>query len=238
VELEPQALAQLFWGGTDGIIVVEADGTITECNAAAAGMFGVAEAELVGTGVSALVAPRLRRALERGIRRFQASGTCRHLDAGKPAELHVRTRNGGEFPVHVTLHSLAPDRRPGAVPDAARGGHGRKRVCAVLREPGVMGWTVQREEAARLEGALLVARTAAHEINNALTPVVAAAELLPMRPGIASDPEVAALVSAMAEGAARAADWVARLQRITRIQVAASTMGPDRPLLDLDRSTS
>ncbi|HEU5316144.1 MAG TPA: GAF domain-containing protein, partial [Chloroflexota bacterium] len=44
--------------------------------------------------------------------------------------------------------------------------------------------TEERAERARMEGALLVARTVAHEINNALTPITGYAELLSVTPSV------------------------------------------------------
>ena len=91
---------------------------------------------------------------------------------------------------------------------------------------------------ARLDGALLVARTAAHQLNNALAPIVGYAELLAMLPSVRADPTARSYAALISESAGVAADLVQRLQRIVRLEEAPSPLGPDKPLLDLDRSAS
>ncbi|HEV2124183.1 MAG TPA: GAF domain-containing protein [Chloroflexota bacterium] len=96
----------------------------------------------------------------------------------------------------------------------------------------------QADEArARLDGALLVTRTVAHEINNALSPVVGFAELLAERPSVSSDPTAKLYANLISTSAHEAADKVIQLQRIVRLEETPSVLGPDMPLLDLDRST-
>ena len=87
----------------------------------------------------------------------------------------------------------------------------------------------ERGERARLDGAMLVARTVAHEINNALSPVVGYAELLGLRPAVAADPKAADFVRQIGEAAADATAKVLRLQRIVRLQEDVSPLGPSHP---------
>ena len=91
---------------------------------------------------------------------------------------------------------------------------------------------------ARLDGALLVARTAAHQLNNALSPIVGYAELLGMLPAVRRDPTARSYATLIGESASHAAELVHRLQRIVRLEETPSPLGPDKPLLDLDRSAS
>jgi transcriptional regulator with GAF, ATPase, and Fis domain len=95
----------------------------------------------------------------------------------------------------------------------------------------------ERGQRARLDGAMLVARTVAHEINNSLSPVVGYAELLGMRPAVMGDSQAATYVNLIGQAAADATAKVARLQRIVRLQEEPSPLGPTRPILDMDRST-
>ncbi len=97
----------------------------------------------------------------------------------------------------------------------------------------------QREAAAaqaKLEGALLVARTAAHQLNNALAPIVGYAELLSVMPDLAGNTTAGTYVGLIGEAATICADLVQRLQRIVRLEETPSPLGPDKPILDLDRS--
>ena len=91
-------------------------------------------------------------------------------------------------------------------------------------------------ERARLDGALLVARTAAHQLNNALSPIVGYAELLSMLPGVRDNATARSYAALIGESASAAAELVQRLQRIVRLEETPSPLGPDKPLLDLDRS--
>ena len=93
-------------------------------------------------------------------------------------------------------------------------------------------------ERARLDGALLVARTAAHQLNNALAPIVGYAELLGTLPAVRHDLTARTYAAQIGESATSAAHLVLRLQRIVRLEETPSPLGPDKPLLDLDRSAS
>jgi DNA-binding response OmpR family regulator len=92
------------------------------------------------------------------------------------------------------------------------------------------------QESARLEGVLLAARTAAHEVNNALALPVGFAELLLLNPIVSADPTLRDQITAIRDQAQRASDVLHRLQRVIRLEEAPSGLGPDRPLLDLEKS--
>lgn len=88
---------------------------------------------------------------------------------------------------------------------------------------------------ARLDGALLAARTAAHEINNDLSLTIATAEyaLEQVRRGERIDGE---LLQGILEGARRAVRHVQQLQSIVRLEERRLPDLP--PVLDLDRSST
>lgn len=90
--------------------------------------------------------------------------------------------------------------------------------------------------AARLDGALLMARTAAHELNNALMPISGFAELLASRPAVAADAQARAFAGLIAGGAADMTLRVRALQQIVRI-AEAEFEPAGVPVLDLARST-
>src|SRR5579884_1037781 len=92
-------------------------------------------------------------------------------------------------------------------------------------------------ERARLEGALLAIRTAAHHMNNQLALTIGYAELL------ATDPRLPAELREMAQeaqrGAEQAAETLARLQRMVRLEEAAAPLGlGGQSVLDLERSSA
>ena len=103
-----------------------------------------------------------------------------------------------------------------------------------------------REEAhtARLEGAMLVARTAAHRINNSLAPVVGYAELLKATGSVAEDDtidarrashlKVRSFAERIYEAALQASAEVKLLQKIVRLHEDRTGVVA---LLDLEAST-
>ena len=93
-------------------------------------------------------------------------------------------------------------------------------------------------EAARLDGALLMARTIAHEINNALSPVVGYGELLVQRLRSRGDTLAADQALSMLLAAEETAEKVRRLQRVVRLQGAAGAPAADLTVLDLTQSTA
>jgi len=97
--------------------------------------------------------------------------------------------------------------------------------------------TAAREQA-RLTGALLVARTAAHEINNALSPVAGYAELLTLHPALQDDPVLSSYARLIGDAAHEAAAKVRQLQSMVRLQETTALSGPDTPLLDLAASSA
>jgi DNA-binding response OmpR family regulator len=90
-------------------------------------------------------------------------------------------------------------------------------------------------ERARLEGVLLAARTAQHELNNRLGVVLGYAEMLAEYPGLPES--MSELVSEIVSGAKELAETVDQLRRVTRIREAPrpSLTGPT---LDLHESVA
>jgi DNA-binding NarL/FixJ family response regulator len=103
----------------------------------------------------------------------------------------------------------------------------RRRLADALSEA--------QQQRVRLDGALLMARTVAHEINNALAPVVGFADLLEAAPEVATNPRLASYVRAIQQGGTEAAQRIARLQRITRLE---ETDGPIENLTVIDVGSS
>jgi hypothetical protein len=93
-------------------------------------------------------------------------------------------------------------------------------------------------EGARLEGALLVARTTAHAINNALSPVQGFGELLTLHPAVRADAMLLAYAENIVRGADLTAEHVRRLQRIVRLEEDDTFAVPQGAVLDLERSSA
>jgi len=91
-----------------------------------------------------------------------------------------------------------------------------------------------RRDAAQLRAVTLLARAAAHEINNPLTAVLGGLGLVARR--LTPDSEEAKWVDRAREGGERIRDIVARMNRITQVEEAPQ-IGALPPILDLKKSS-
>ena len=91
---------------------------------------------------------------------------------------------------------------------------------------------------ASMETALLVARTVAHEINNALSPVSGFAELLQQLPVVAGDRTALTYAGAIAEGATLAAEKVVALQRAVCQEDLPTHVAGGMTLVDLSTTAA
>jgi two-component system, sensor histidine kinase len=86
----------------DAVIVMNPEGMVVEWNSKAEVEFGWLESEAVGSNLSDLIIPpEYRDAHKRGLSRYMNTGEGRILN--KRLELTAIHRNGGEFPVELTV---------------------------------------------------------------------------------------------------------------------------------------
>lgn len=85
---------------------------------------------------------------------------------------------------------------------------------------------IVEDEATRLRVAQELARTTAHEVNNALAPIVGFTELLGLLPSIVGDIKAQAYLRAIIKGAEGAAGVVQRLATLARLDRRQSPVGP------------
>jgi PAS domain S-box-containing protein len=86
----------------DAVIVMDADGRITDWNSRAEATFGWSRQEVIGRPLSTtVIPPQYREAHERGLRRFLATGEGPVLN--KRIEVTACYRDGHEFPVELTI---------------------------------------------------------------------------------------------------------------------------------------
>jgi PAS domain S-box-containing protein len=240
----PHVAAVVEWAD-DAIVATDLCGMIVAWSRGAERLYGYPAREAVGRPVSPIVPPnradelsRLLAQLREG-QRLQGYETQRVRNDGSPVDVSVtvslvRDPAGNvvgavEIGREIGGHTGATPRREAT--EQARLQHlsqagERKRLEA------------EYTERLRLDGALLVARTVAHELNNALSPIVGFAELLVDRPAVANDPVAAERVKLLADAAQQLAVRVARLQTITRLAETGSELGPEWSVLDLERSTA
>jgi PAS domain S-box-containing protein len=206
--------------GSAHAVVLVSDNRIMLANRAARELAaGAGSADVVGSGWVDFIHPddramplRVAEARQRGeIAPFHY--TCRMIGG-----------NGTEAEVDVTSVGVSYRGQPASV--------------VIFRDLGPeRAAQAEREQRVRLDGALLIARTVAHSLNNALVPVSTYAELMETMPTITRDSKALTYTKEILAGARSAAEHVRNLQRIIRLEELPSDLGPDRPLLDVARST-
>jgi PAS domain S-box-containing protein len=86
----------------DAVVAMDADGMITGWNIQAERVFGWPREKAMGQRMSDMIIPaQYREPHERGLRRFLATGEGQVLN--KRLEMTARHRDGGEFPVELTI---------------------------------------------------------------------------------------------------------------------------------------
>ena len=85
----------------DAIVSADVAGNIVSWNPSAASLFGYAEAEALGQPLTLLMPQEFRQRHVEGMVRLGAGGVPRVI--GKPVELTGRHKEGGEFPVELSL---------------------------------------------------------------------------------------------------------------------------------------
>jgi PAS domain S-box-containing protein len=96
-----ERLRKMMETAPDAIIVVDANGLIIAWNPGAHDLFGYEESEAIGRTVTFLMPERYRKAHEAGLKRLRREGTARLI--GKTVELHGLRKDGGEFPLELSL---------------------------------------------------------------------------------------------------------------------------------------
>lgn len=91
----------------DAMVLANEDGTIVLVNTEAEKLFGYSKEELIGQPVEILVPDRLRRVHARHRGEFVKTPRSRPMGVG--LELYGRRRDGGEFPIEVSLSPLRTD---------------------------------------------------------------------------------------------------------------------------------
>jgi PAS domain S-box-containing protein len=97
----------LLESAPDGIVVVDAQGTIVIVNSQTERLFGYTRQELIGQAVEMLVPDSVRGGHDRHRLKYAADPKLRPMGAGRA--LSGRTKDGQEFPVEISLSPLVTD---------------------------------------------------------------------------------------------------------------------------------
>ncbi len=101
-----QVDATVLRASLDAIVSIDAAGIVLEFNPAAERMFGYTREEALGADMAELiVAPAMREAHRRGLRRLTGGGEPRILD--KRVELEACRANGSTFPVEIAITRMS-----------------------------------------------------------------------------------------------------------------------------------
>jgi two-component system cell cycle sensor histidine kinase/response regulator CckA len=163
-----RTVAQL---AADGILILDASGSIVFCNVAARDMFGYMEGELCKKPISQLI-PDVPSVANDAAVESQSSDE----KAGRIKILATvgRTKQGVEFPVELSI--------------AATNVAGEKLWSMIIRD--VTEKRMAEEEARRQARLVAIGELAAgiaHDFNNALGPIVLYGELLQAEPGLSEE---------------------------------------------------
>lgn len=211
-------VASIVESSDDAIIAKALDGTILNWNAGATRVYGYTADEVIGRSVAILSPPD---------RQDEVSKILQRLARGEGIESFETQRirkDGRSIAVSLTISPFTDSRgRIIGASTIARDVTERRRADEVTRQ------------AEALLSVTRLAHTAAHEINNPLAAIVGQLQVLERRRG--NDLELAARLQRTLESVWRIRDIVARMQRITRLELADQS--PELPeMLDLTKSTT
>jgi PAS domain S-box-containing protein len=85
----------------DAIISADVSGNIRSWNNAATALFGFTEEEVIGQPIELIIPDRFRKSHREGLHRVSSGGPSRVI--GKTVEVAALRKNGGEFPVELSL---------------------------------------------------------------------------------------------------------------------------------------
>ncbi|MEO5371070.1 MAG: PAS domain S-box protein [Magnetococcus sp. DMHC-1] len=97
-------LRQILESTVDGIITIDATGTIQSCNPGAQRIFGYDPDEILGKNVRMLMPQPYRDEHDGYLRRYLATGESRVVGQGR--ELKGQRKNGAIFPLYVAINSM------------------------------------------------------------------------------------------------------------------------------------
>jgi PAS domain S-box-containing protein len=182
----------LFEFSPDAIVMTDQKGIITMINQQAAQMFGWTREELTGRSIETLIPRDIAAAHVEDRERYMKSAVHRPMGGGRQ-NLRALRKDGTVFPVDISLRPMETD-------DGMM-------VAAAVRD---ISERVKAEKHAlrtqRLEAIGTLAGGLAHDLNNAMTPILMVVELLKM-----DYPESSSLIDTVESSARRGAEMVRQL---------------------------
>ena len=220
VPISPQLFEALVRHSQDVIALISAEGKMLYASPACTRLLGFTPDELLAQPfVFAYVHPDDRPRAEAAF-----GGLVRQPGCTVTERIRSQRKDGSWCWIDATGTNLLHNPEVGAIVANYRDANDR-----VAQE-------AERARQDKLEGALLVARTAAHELLNALQPVRGFAELLSLDPDARGHLRLATLAKHIIAATQDATERVRRLEQVIRLK--ENTTLPEHSVLDLERSTS
>jgi two-component system sensor kinase FixL len=159
-------LRSIVDAAVDGIIVIDARGTIEAFNPGAERLFGYEAADVVGRSVNILMPSPYREEHDGYVARYLKTGEARIIGIGR--EVSALRKDGTTFPVHLSVGEMSL--------------HGERKFTGILHD---LSSRVQMEGQLREQAALVrlgeMAAVIAHEVKNPLAAVRGAIQVISNR---------------------------------------------------------
>lgn len=167
LRLSEAKLAGILASAMDAIITVDENQKIVLFNAAAEKMFRSQAVDVMGQALDRFVPERFRASHENHVRVFGETKTSQR-SMGKLRALYGVRSDGEEFPIEATISQIEED--------------GHKLFTVIIRDISEKKrLEAQFLRAQRMESIGTLAGGIAHDLNNVLSPILTAVELLQMR---------------------------------------------------------
>jgi PAS domain S-box-containing protein len=155
---------EYFKAATEGLIIVDRSGRIMEANPAAERLFGYSPQELVGQPIELLLPAQLREFHRKHIEDYFAAPRTRAMGLG--VSLAARRKDGGEFPVEISLTYARGTQRGDLI------------VAAIIDISQRLALEQEMRRAETLTSLGTLAAGIAHDLNNPLQVIRSRSELL------------------------------------------------------------
>ncbi|HEX4951699.1 MAG TPA: PAS domain S-box protein [Blastocatellia bacterium] len=160
-------LASIISSAMDGIITVDASQRIVLFNAAAEKIFGYEADQVLGTSLEQLIPARFRQTHRHHVEAFGQTNTTKR-SMGRLGAISGIRANGEEFPIEASISQVVSD--------------GQKFYTVILRDiTEKKRLEAQFLRAQRMESIGTLAGGIAHDLNNLLSPILMAVQMLQLR---------------------------------------------------------
>jgi PAS domain S-box-containing protein len=106
LEDREQRLRALVSTAVDGVMIIDANGTVQEYNPACEQLFGYREDEVIGRNVNMLMPPPYREEHDEYLSRYRTTGNKRIIGIGR--EVEGRRKDGTTFPMELSVGEARP----------------------------------------------------------------------------------------------------------------------------------